>query len=558
MASPVSVATWFGQNSAQVQEVLSKQITDFQPTFDPRWQAMLSSSGVIPTDQLGRDLKIIKLFRSPFAGEVDPMGPSGDFGIYGDSLVAQRGTRFELQGRGFGTAAQVFPDGLDGVKPRVWRLGIPMRGMKAGLALTLAEMMADATPAVIGDVISPIISGFARHIAYKHIAYWYLNQNEGYKLANTGSGGVAAGTSTGATSFTFTTDTTGSNSADTLVFQPTNYACERFQRGVLVQFYDNSLTNLRTFNGGAESRFIVTDVDGTTNTVRCMTFDGSGGLSVSTTQTAATTDKVFNSGDACVFANSKGSNTTPFSGGSRFSGLAGINSWLKFGDSSGMTATNANTLLGDERDQDNQINVNDISELKSLKIDQKGDVLTEQRMRAILRRWHAAKGIYGFTLTDLIASDGVWMGMEETLTESERRDRTHRLSSMNNIGSDNADMYDGPKLTYDGKTYNCSTSPQVESGTVYGINNRWDRIVPPQSGSTQRFSQLKPGIPFEFVASALTGLSTNQMPVFRVIDGRNRVTEYTSMPGMSRMQLVPRQPVGLKIINVAESRVYGS
>jgi hypothetical protein len=64
--------------------------------------------------------------------------------------------------------------------------------------------------------------------------------------------------------------------------------------------------------------------------------------------------------------------------------------------------------------------------------------------------------------------------------------------------------------------------------------------------------------PFKFVAGALTGTSTSQLPIYdsSASGNRNRVTEGSQMPGMLRMQVVPEQFSAMKITDIAEDRIY--
>jgi hypothetical protein len=234
--------------------------------------------------------------------------------------------------------------------------------------------------------------------------------------------------------------------------------------------------------------------------------------------------------------------------GSRGYGIAGINSWLK----------KTGNLLGNDADgsSDNQINVDTHPEFKSFFKSSVG-TLTEHKMRQYLRGFHRAKEKYGQYIDCLIASDGVWLNYESQKIGQYNLDRTGKLSSLTNEGSQ-----EGFKFTFDGRTYTGYTSNYIENGTVYGLRKggaNWKKYVPPSPKGTQKFDKAEAFIPFEFVAPAL-GYSTIKVPITRVTgtgSGNSLLTEGAQMPGMLRMQLVPDQPAGMKLEGVTFDKQYG-
>jgi len=171
-----------------------------------------------------------------------------------------------------------------------------------------------------------------------------------------------------------------------------------------------------------------------------------------------------------------------------------------------------------------------------------------------LRRFHAAKNKYGQYIDCLIASDGVWLNYESTKIGREILDRTGRLSSVTNEGSDQ-----GFQFTFDGRGYTGYTSTYVEDNTVYGIRkggNNWKRYVPPAASGTSSFAQADAGVPFEFIAGALTGTGSNKLPIYNSSGSTTLVTEGVQMPGQMRMQLVPDQPAGMKLTGVTQDKIF--
>jgi hypothetical protein len=536
----VPVSSIFGTHSNRIQEILNKNLEYQLPMLDPFWQDnVVTSQGVGKVDDLGRDLKVIKLYQGSLTGEVEGMGARNDFGLYGDALNQNLGAKLFTQGNGFSPNAQVFPNGLNGANARTYRLGIPMRGMTAGLALTMGEMSAEALPATIGNIVGDKMKAWARNMAMYFCNNFYLSQNNYYKICAVSSASAVSVAS-----------------VTVLRFSPDNYAVDRFAVGQLVQVYDSTGTTKRSTPSGAD-RFFVTRVDELENTVDLAAVDG---LTVGTVGTHISNT------DIIVYNNSKGTASTPFSAGQRFTGFAGINSYLKYGhpsvlDGSTEAAINANFILGTERDTSNTINVQEHTEFKSMNRDLAGEPLTESFLRKVFRRWVAAKRKYGQEIDCLVASDGVWLAYENTRVGRETVDRTGRLSSgIKNQGSQTDNKFGGFEFTMDGKTYTGYTSTFVESGTVYGHKKgggNWKRYVPPSPKNTKRVDGV-PFAPVEFVAPALTGGSSPFHPIYKVENGQNRLTEFVSLPAMCRMQLVPDQIPGLRLINCGEERIYST
>lgn len=531
---PAPTGSLFNTNSTRIEEIINKSVGIFLPTFDKVWEDTITSNqGVGPAGDMGRDWVIIKTFMGGLTGVIEPGGPGSDFALYGDPSNTAIGSKLFTQG-----LSRAFPDATQGMNQSTYRLGIPMRSMVTNIMLTLAELQAEATDAFIGQVIAPKMEGFARHISQTLCNYWYVSQNGYYALST-----LAGNSGTG---WDKTLDTNTTLMVD-LTY--TNYAIDRFMVGMRVQIYDSTGVTLRqSASMGANTVLVVTAVD---EVVGKVYFKGVDGLAVSGMALANT--------DIIVMATSKGSSTTPFSASPYFTGIAGINSWLKFGDTSGSTASANNCLMGDERvgtayGFDHNINVNVHPEFKSLGYNMGGAPMTEHTLRKLLRRFHAAKGKYGHFIDCLIASDGVWLAYESQKIGRQWYDRTGRLSSSKNEGSQ-----EGFQFEFDGRSYTGYTSTYVESGTIYGIRkaNNWKRYSPPDPKGVKRFERTEGWNPFKFVAGALTGTGSNQVPIFNVSNNRTFVTEGVQMPGYLRMQLVPNQVTGLKITNCAEDRVYG-
>jgi len=532
----------FSRHSQQLEELINKNVDTLLPTLDPAWRdTVVTSQGVGPASAIGRDMKILKLYRGGLTGVIEQGAQygKGDFALYGDDTTAI-GAKLYLQ-----SATKTWPDALQGPSVNSYRLGIGMRSMLTNLAVTMGEMQAEATPAFIGDVIAPKLKGFAQNLSHTLCNYWYMSQNDGYRLSKISSDGVTVtGTASGAGPWTCT-------------FRPDNYAIDRFYVGQRLDILDGSNTLKRanglTGDNGAtrlqvfvsavdELRGYVTLASTTYNFTVTATGAGAPGGSVTAAKAAA-------AGDFIVYANS-GSNVAASTGSQSFTGIAGINSWMKFGD--GTTTNNAaNLLLGNESDDNNRINVAVHPEFKSFGVSSVG-TLTEHKLRQYVRRFHAAKNKYGQTIDCLIASDGVWLSYEAQKIGQYTLERQGKLSNVNSEGSDQ-----GFKFTFEGRTYNGYTSTYIEDGVVYGIKkggSNWKRYVPPDPKGVQKFSEADSFIPFNFVVPALTGTATTKFPIL----SGGLMTEAMQMPGMLRMQLVPDQAAGMKLSDVTTDRVWSS
>ncbi len=518
----------FNLHQIRIEEVINKNIEMFMPSIDPVYRDMIASSqGVIGPEQLGRDMRIIRVYMGSMAGVIDEGAANyQDVTLYGDQTT-QFGAKLHEQ-----NLTQTWPNPLDGANASPYELFIPMRSMMTTLMHTLGEKQAEATPAFIGQVIEPKLRGFARNIAQTLCNYWYVSQNSSYRLC---------------------TITSVSTSGATVTFSPNNQAVDRFAVGQRVDIYAAAGTvraNDTEAVGANQDRttrikLYVSKVSELNNLVE---------LTASTAVAAWGGQASVANGDLVVMANT-GAGASP-----TFKGIAGIRSWMKFRDGSGSSNTNTNTLLGGEAEGSNnvgKINVNIHPEFESALFNTTGP-LTEHYLRKVLRRWHTAKNKYGQYIDTLIASDGVWLAYEGTKIGRQWEDRTGRLSNINNEGS-----AEGFKFHFDGRTYEGHTSTYIESQTLYGIRkggNNWKKVIPPDPKGTRNFDQSPSFAPFRFVAPALYGTDSVSLPIFASSSGDagsiNLPTEGSQLPGMIRLQIVPDQPAALLIQGMDEDRIY--
>jgi hypothetical protein len=506
MAYTVTSGSLFGSQSLRIQEILNKNIEVFLPALDPAWRdTTVTSQGVGQANLIGRDMKILKIYMGAMAGVFEMADSRNNFVLFGDNTITNVADKLQTQG-----LTQTWPDATEGAMARPYRLGIGMKAMVSNLLVTLGEMQAEATPAFIGEILAPKLEGHARLIAQTLCNYWYLAENDSYKLGAIGSA-------------TQTTDATAVTT--TVTFTPPELSIDRYAVGMRIDIY-NGNTRLNQDGSGNRYNAIVNRVDEVGGTVQ---------FTVLGTTAVTFTTSTF----VVYFANGK------INGASGGYGIAGINSWLK----------NTGNLLGNDADSANAIDVAKHPEFKSYFKTSVG-TLTEHKLRQYLRGFHRAKEKYGQSIDTLIASDGVWLNYESQKIGQYMLDRTNRLSSLTNEGSQ-----EGFKFSFDGRTYTGYTSNYIEDGTVYGIKKggaNWKKYVPPSPKGTQKFDKAEAFIPFEFVGPAL-GYSSIKVPITKVNSGSGNsiLTEGAQMPGMLRMQLVPDQAAGIKLTGVTTDRQYG-
>lgn len=549
MASTIPSSTVFSQHSARIEQLLDKNITHFLPEISPVWSSLIKTSqGVESADKFGRDFKIIKTFHGGLAGVLQMAGAKNEYTLYGDNQIQDLGPKLYKQ-----SVATTFPDPTRGMRPSPYQLGIIMRAMEGNIMFTLGEMQLESMPALVGTIIEPQLRGFARNIAQQLSTYWYVSQNDYYQLAKLGSASNVPTIVTVA-------------GVDECEFYPDNEAVNRFQVGQLVNVYDPTGATLKSANLTSASTgdvvatsnesygdFVVTYVDALRNIVRIRDVNN-GELTINDSGDAAGLD----TGDIVVFAKSKGVSTTPYSAASPwFTGIAGINSWFKY---SGGSTDNEKYLLGAERDQSFQIDCSVHPEFASFRKNASGQTLTEQLLKRWTRRFHAAHKKYGNYLDTFITSDGVVDAYEDARIGRERYDRTNRTRGLSAEGTSGNEL-NGIGLTFmcDGKEYPVYVDAHVEDGTMYGFrrNDNWKMYVPPDYKGLRPFDRDEVGSALRFVAPALTGTDSIQMPLYSNSGSLALPTEGTQMPCLLRCQLVPENQVcGMKITNLATDRQY--
>lgn len=541
----VPTNSYFGIEQNRFEEVLSNRVMDYTVQEDPIYRdILLTSQGRIESSELGRDYRIIKLMTGGFAGALRSGGAYDDFVNYGDPNSSTLGAKLRFNGQGF-----EFPMALEqGVAPRVYRFGIPIRSMLGSLDSSLAEQSADKLPANRGEIMAMKTEGLAKNIAHTLGLSFYLSQNDQYRL---GTVGTVTQDETGTT---LTTNSTGSN-PDTITITLTENTYHRFAVGQQVSFYDPGDRQLQlrlatettstTRATRADGIFVVLNVD-----------EASGTVTLAHYRALDIYEDAIQPGDIVCFADiTSFSATTPFSasGSQRFTNIAGINSYLKWDD-------NDPFLLGDERDPNNAISILDHGEHRSVRFSMSNQTLTEHELRKRLLSFHRAKKRYGQTIDCLLAGDGVWLELEKSRIGREMIDRTNSVSSLRNLGSDGEQQKDAMVFRFDGRTYNGYTSYHIEEGTLYGIkkgDNNFKMVTPPDPDNA-RSDDSNAGAPVRFINPIFNGGGSIYRPVTSTPSGSTlaHMTEFMEAEFYLRMQLVPDQCSALKIEDCRTDVLY--
>lgn len=521
----------YSDHGPAVEEILNKNVGIFLPSGDPFFKKVFDvRAGEGNNKDIGRDMSIIKTYMGTMTGVMDQGASTEDFTLYGDrnAVTGQDVLGDKIR---FQNIENTFPDPTQSPAMHPFQLKVGMRSSFTSIGLTLGEMQAEADPAYIAEVINPKMMGFSRMMSHTLCSYLYLSQNNHYQLA------------------ALTTLTHTYEDADTtLVLRPSNSAIDRFEVGLRLNIFLADGTTQKVGFSTSDGTFIVVACDPLRNIVKIKHRENKT-LTTNVGAGAGLTVALAND-DIIVYPGSQASSGS-------FTGYAGLNSWIKTGEG---TADDLK-LLGAEADSTQYISVADHPEFKSLGKNLNGAVLTEHELRKITRLFHRAKAKYGQTVDTFLMSDGVDLKMQEQLIGRETIDRTGRLASLRNQGSDNpSEPEGGLSFRFDGRSYTSHCSSFIESGSVYGIklaNNNWKRYSPPAPKGVQKSDKLK-FAPFYFVGGALSGNSgSNVLPVMKTNAANLTLpTTMVQMPGMVRMQICPDQAAGIKLTGVAETKMF--
>lgn len=536
MASLSPTATFMNERADQIEELIGTSISHLLPQQDQIWEKLIVNSfGVQGADEMGRDYLIRKRYSVGLAGVVEGDAAQDDALMYGDKTITSIGERMYTE-----DVNSFIPDASLGTNPTPIKMAIPMRGIKANVQFSFAEMRADNLKANIGEIIAPKIRAHGKHIAQNLCLSWFLSQNNNYRISNITNVSAACAIVTGTSNQAFEVDL--ANYGDFTSF--------RLQTGNRVQIYSSDGTTLREFPSfGANSFLIVQSVDPWTQKVVLRAPDNSAlDTYISTT---------LQDNDIIVLAGYKGTSTTPHTTAPNFANIAGWNSWIKTG------LSGSTTLLGGEAVSGESINVNTHPEFKSFLVNNGGNPLTEYKMTRILDAYHQAGRMWGLELDTLIGSPGIVQSVLASRIGREQIDRTGRLASLNSLGLEGGNT-EGTgsrySITVNGRKYDLYESAFVEDGTIYGHKmggNNWVVAVPPDIAGSTGDSRLGINAKFPYrLVAPMYGMSGALLPIQRVSNGSVVYAKGMQMPGIINCQVYPTKQVsGLKITNVATDRL---
>lgn len=534
--SHVTVGSWFDTNRRQIEEIFGDSIHHFSPELDRFFEGIMSSSmGLKPKGLLGRDLKLIRHFREGLTGEIDGGIMTSHHSLYGDSGNVNAGSQMFFQ-----NPTQSYPTGLGGPKHRTYEFHCGLSSRNTGLALSLEELTADVTDAVLGNVVKPILTEFGRNLAQAYINDWWVNQNDNYRLCTIPTGGV-----------TFESTAGGTNNVLVVNITLDNGATDRFFQGQRVDVYTSAHVRKNDSQASAANQTRETRV----NAVVMSVDELQGVIKIFAPVAVNWSAGTGLQGGAAVATNYITLANIRLADGN-FHSTAGINHYLKPGNGTGSLGDasydNANCILGVDRIGtvgEGTIDVTQFPRHKSAFFPSFG-ALTESNWKMILRLWHVAKHKIGQQIDCWCASEGTILAYEDQKIPMWTIDRTNRASSLKNEGTDG-------KLTIqlDTRTYTVYESTWIERGTMYGLKkggNNWKRLMPSRIPASTGNPNAASYVPFEFVVPALTDGKLSRFPI---LDSNNRLGNFVQMPGTVRMQIVPEQFAGVKMTGVSTKRI---
>lgn len=500
--------------------VLNRSLMKMYPSLDPFFKACVSSEGVVSSGW-GQDWHIKKVIYSGLAGVVE-MSPT--FSVMGDA-VGEVDNMFYLNNQTLGT----YPDPRESATPEPYQMTINLNGLRATLDLTFAEMRLDQMDSKIGEIWSQKIEGFARQIAMFRINHFYSTDSNGAICTAPTTGGDYA-------------DANGSNKT-TVTFNPGNKAINRFVRGMQIDFHTDDATGsgegasgngrLNETSGGVRYNFIVRSVNHLRNKVVAVCEQAS--LSVDLHGMASANSVTHTEGSDNLVVHLRNSQ------GDRFNGL---NTFMRDLDAPS-TLDPGGTLLG--------IDLAKYPEHQSLILDNGGAVLTEDQAAQAISKFTSAKRPWGMTVDTAVTTPGVFNAYVASRIARERVERGGNLRSATSQGTSG-----GFKVTWNGVTLDIELSDWCNQGEMYALkkaDNNWKRYVPPRTPGAGNF----PGggsdmedlfMEFEFVGP-LAGYPGLRVPFIQ----SSLTTQLTSLPGDSRMELVPDQFAGIRWVGLAEAEI---
>lgn len=512
------VGTLFDKYRTVFEEILTAGGNMNLVMSDKLWANVLAPAhSAYPSSAIGRDF-LIKLEYMPkiLTGVVEDGDFRNDFGLYGGDGWQTFGDNTLRQ-----SPSTSFPSAMDSPYPRPHSFTIGLATINTNLPLSMGMLMADAMNPVVGKAVAMHLQGFTENLAKRAANSWYLNGANNYRLSQMGP-------STGDGAYVI-----GNSTARTITFYPPDHTSARYDPGQLVDIF-NGTTRVNEL-AGERIRLIVDKVDEISNRVVIKVDPNTNILSNANYDLLFTTTTIGESGYV-VYMNSYNA------AASRFKQVFGYNDWMK--SSGNLLGTNA---IG------NTIDVDTHPQFKTIYKSMGGASLSEHDMRMILDMFDRSTRRFGHMLDTLWTTQGVIRAWEYTKIGRETLDRTGRLSSLQNEGSQ-----EGVKFHHGGRTYDLLTTEMEGYGRLVGIRKAGNLKIaepPPIPGATLGGGMAPPGMRLQLVAPILSGTSSIRMPVRQ--GGTGDLQDMAEIPGTMAMQRIfDVQPAGLIVDNIDEKKIF--
>lgn len=549
----VPAAALISQNRTAIEERIGKTVHEFGRAADAFWRDMIvTSEDVVASDALGREYQIHMLYQHAYAGVIEPSQVRGYKHLYGDDQTAVGN---KLARRSLSTE---WPDPFEGAEGVPFRLSVPMRGFDMNLGMTLAELRADATPAMIAKVMTPKFKGFANNIVRRMCNYFYADQSENFKICSLGP---------------WASMTVDTGAANTIDFYPTEEVAGRLHVGDMVDIIREAtgtgpVTKLIRVNDSqapanwAVAANVTTAAAAQTRLTRVRLFVSAVDLLENRVQLTAEDLLADGTAEAMgdwavegdigdnaylVWANSTIVGSVAAEDGD-LEAPAGFNGWLKnsgnlLGGEAVSNTWNSNALGG-------TIDVDAHPEFKTFRKAVNG-VLTEHNLGLYLDRFEEAFDDLGYYLDTIATRRGVMRSYQAAKIDREIIDRTGRLPSVTSEGAPDQMTY-----THNGRRYTMQFTKWLPKGQLvaHRRQNNWKRYVVPKPKGVGMSMKNVPGfVPIEMAAPAL-GMPGPLMPYH---NSSGRPLGGAEMLCNMHYQNVPTTQIpGLILTGLTEDRVH--
>lgn len=547
----LSLAQFINNNAGSIQELIGTTAMEVVPTQEAIFKDMiLSSMGVMPASEIGRDMLIKRRFYGSYAGVMRGGAQTNNVALYGDNQLPLGATGSTTADAGAGAqnlsilqAGTAVPNALESAVGLPYGLTSRLYSQDGNFPIPLAMLEADAMAANIREHVASLIRGVGENLSNWMANSFFADSANQYRLCTlpaTLSAAAASGANIDTTHYT-------------IRFAPVEKNAGKVAAGMQVDIVDSS-GNVKNVNdaGTYRARLFVQSSNPATNEITLVATTGTKAGEGDTTATFATwATAAALQGCNLVYANTGSALTT-----ASFQGMYGWRDWMKFSALPSDAAADRR-LLGSNAittDSNDFIDVSMRPEFRSMKFSSVG-ALTQSKLLAHFETIHAEFDRFGHLIDTLMAAPGIWLNVFDGTLPATRyvQQNAPKVSNLMSLG-----LEDGFEINAYGRIYKGYTSRRLEDGLILGMRrqNNWEMVVPPDPRGTTRQAQgLMAGkVPVVFVMPAL-GMPGPAFPILDPTTGRP--TYICQYPFYVRCQFQPRKQVrGVLWSGVNSTRIF--